>query len=325
MLRVGLIGLGRYSSSYHVSHLRRRTDCVISAVCDPGISESALQAAGTKELFRDHKELLRSGLVDAVIVSTPHALHFEQAAAALSAGIPVMVDKPLTLHSKDAFSLVELSRRSNLLLMTALNRHFDPGTRYVRQAVDSRSGGEIQFVSSLQRGFAFGRDEHHWLDDPAVGGGMLYGRTSHMADAIPWVLSSDVTEVNAEVDYGGNATDRRSVVWLRMANGLLAEMVSLARSDESQDAIDVYGSRRSFHLERPRGAGYWVATVKERDGSSHALESDQLPAGSTSTDNFIDAILGKDKPRATGLDGARAVRVIEAAIESGRLRKPVSV
>ena len=50
-----------------------------------------------------------------------------------------------------------------------------------------------------------------------------------------------------------------------------------------------------------------------------------LGTGTSEGDNFVDAVLGKAQPMATGEDGARSVRVIEAAIESAATGHPVRV
>ncbi len=324
-LRVGLIGVGNYSSSYHVPHLKAREDALIAAAADVAErAEEATAVTGAEAFFSDHREMIDSGQVDAIIVSTPHGLHHEHGMAALRAGLPTMIDKPLTIGSEQAWELVRAAEDADTLLMTALNRHFDPASRYARQAITSGAVGRVQLTTSLQRGFAASRGEGSWLNDPVIGGGMLYGRTCHMADLLPWLNGSPVVEVSAHVEYQEPGVDLLSLVRLTLANGAAAQMVSMAVSERYQDAITVYGSEESVHLER-KNAGPWLASRSRGDYPFEPVPDDELPEGSTSTDNFVDAVLGIAEPLATGEDGARSVRVIEAAIESAARGEPVAV
>ncbi len=326
LLRVGLIGVGAYSTSYHVAHLRRRHDVTIAAAVDvANRADEVVAVTGGGKFFTDHEKMIRSGLVDAVIVSTPHGLHYEHGRAALAAGLPTMIDKPLTIGSARAWELVSLADDSGVLFMTALNRHFDPASLYAKRSIASGAAGEVQLTTSLQRGFATGGANTGWLNDPEIGGGMLYGRTCHMADLLSWLHGSPAVEVDARIEYFEPGVDRASIVRLRLENGQTAQMVSLAVAERYQDAATVYGSDESIHIERGPAGGAWVATRSRPEHSFEPVPAGELPDGSTSTDNFIDAVTGKAAPMATGEDGARSVRVIEAAIESAAAGKPVRV
>ena len=354
-LHVGLVGVGEYSSTYHVPHLRRRDDAVIAAATDlDDRKETVIAATGTDSFFVDYREMIDAGLLDAVIVSTPHGLHFEHASYALSAGLHTMVDKPLTIRSANAWELVRIADESGVLLMTALNRHFDPASLYTKHAIASGAVGDVQLTTSLQRGFPSRGANAGWLSDPEIGGGMLYGRTCHMADLLPWLHDSRAAEVEARIEYHGPRDDpstsspqagstrdpakagqrRRgrdaghhhaSIVGLTLENGATAQMISLAASERHEDAIMVYASLESVHIARPPSGSPWVATRSREHHGFEPVPPEDLPPGSTSTDNFVDALLRKAQPMATGEDGARSVRVIEAAIESAATGQPVRV
>src|SRR5687768_4148543 len=112
-VRVGVIGAGNYASSYHVPHLVESVDADVRAVCDA--SPERLAAAGSatgveqSHLYADHRQMLEREELDAVTVSSPHALHAEHVRDALECGLHVLVDKPFVLRSADARALIRLA------------------------------------------------------------------------------------------------------------------------------------------------------------------------------------------------------------------------
>src|SRR5262245_11643076 len=81
----------------------------LSAVCD--VSPAALEAVGNVPRFSDSSELLRSGLVDAVLVATPHYDHTPISVEALGLGLHVLSEKPLAVHKADCELMLEAYRR----------------------------------------------------------------------------------------------------------------------------------------------------------------------------------------------------------------------
>ena len=91
-LRLGLVGAGEVAA-LHVDAALELTDLVrITAVADPR-PEAARQLAARCDAvpLRDHQQLAASGLVDAVIVASPHREHCEQVVDLAAAGLPVLV------------------------------------------------------------------------------------------------------------------------------------------------------------------------------------------------------------------------------------------
>jgi uncharacterized protein (TIGR00296 family) len=101
-----------------------------------------------------------------------------------------------------------------------------------------------------------------------------------------------------------------------MTDGTVAQMVCLSDSERDEDTIAVYGARQSLRLERPPGRGGWAVSRATPESPWQPVSAAEQPAGSTSTDNFIDSVLRRDVPRATGEDGARAVELAREAVES---------
>ncbi len=315
MVRIGLIGVGRFCSSYHISNLLEKSDAEVVAVCD--ISPERLagrdERLGACATFSDYRDLLDPDRVDGVIVSTPISVHFEPCKLALARGIPVLVDKPFTKTARQAEELVRLSRSNDTVLITAFTRHFFPGVEYVRRQIASGVAGDLQMLTAVQRGF------HSRPHDP--NGGMLLGRGVHIADLLPWLTGRRVAGVEGRVENADEGYETRVDVRLELEGGLSGRMFCITESEANQDEVTVYGTQQSFRLDRRED----LYTSRQRDW----LPVTDLPAGSNSTAYFIDLLQGRaseDSPADLhSEDGLRSIRVLEAIVEAGKTGRFVEI
>ena len=109
MFRVGIIGVGNMGSN----HAQCFKDGIIengqlAAVCDVNPDKLAKQKENFGDsiaYFSDANELINSGLVDGVIVATPHYFHPEISIAAFKAGLHVLCEKPVGVYTKNIHEL----------------------------------------------------------------------------------------------------------------------------------------------------------------------------------------------------------------------------
>ena len=107
-VRVGIMGTGLMAAS-HISTMVGREDTVVAAVCEPSAAayeatthKSPRPAAPTppnEPDWRRFVERMARDELDVVFIITPHALHFEQASAALEAGLDVLLEKPMVMNA----------------------------------------------------------------------------------------------------------------------------------------------------------------------------------------------------------------------------------
>lgn len=94
----------------------------LAAVADPDTAQAELLLeafGGAAPAYGDYREMLERETLDAVIISTPHALHFEQTRDALNRGLHVLIEKPLTIASRDARALIALAAKRDRMLVVA--------------------------------------------------------------------------------------------------------------------------------------------------------------------------------------------------------------
>ena len=122
--------------------------------------------------YASYQALVEDPDVDVVYVATPHPSHRDDALLALSAGKPVLVEKPFTMTAAEAKEVVAAARGAKLFLMEAMWTRFLPHIAEVRRLLDESSLGEIVSVSA-DHGQWFARDAETRFFSPALGGGAL--------------------------------------------------------------------------------------------------------------------------------------------------------
>ena len=115
-LRVGIIGVGGMGSGHMGRFIKGEIkNAVVTAVCD--INEEHLykfkkDLPEDVQYFTDSNELIHSGLVDGILIATPHYDHPLIAMEALKAGLHVLSEKPVGVFTKNIRELNELAAKS---------------------------------------------------------------------------------------------------------------------------------------------------------------------------------------------------------------------
>ena len=236
-IRVGVLGTG-FGAAVHIPALRHLPDTEVVAVCSRHAERAERVAAehGIPATFTDHRELLRDGEVDAVVVATPPFLHHQMALAALEAGKHVLCEKPMARNLAEARDMAKMAERAGVVAMLNHEYRFVPARARIKELIAEGYLGEPQavtltvFRSSLADpdGRPFG-----WLMEQDKAGGMLGATGSHHVDALRWwfgevkaVAGATATMVKRR-RLPGSATlatvdaDDNFAFVLRFANGAL--------------------------------------------------------------------------------------------------------
>jgi predicted dehydrogenase len=325
--RIGLIGCGAVMA-WHVQHLLARADAKIVGLADPGSQQVAQLVARWPILaslpsFRSHEELFDSVELDAVEVATPHTLHYPVVRAALERGLHVLCEKPLACVPAHARELVALAEARNLVLMVSYQRHFDPGYRYLKQAIAAGQLGELHSA-----GVRIGQNwrqltEKSWRQDPALsGGGMLMDSGSHLVDILLWLVDRPVVSVGALIDNAGTLVDITSMVLLEFGGGLQAnlQIVGDLPAMWLEDVLISGTSGIGRYYTDPQHP--WRGGLVEHWRGSELVRPLELPVAPTADANWLDAIAGAaqcESPGTQGLQVALVTAAIYQAAQSGQV------
>jgi len=324
IIRVGMIGCGSNARG----HMRRLLDIEgveIVAICDP--DDAAVTAAGEvsadiakARVFGDYREMLADVEMDAVEISTPHTLHYEQIIASLAAGLHVLCDKPMVCRSADARAVLDKVEETGLTLGVSYQRHGLAPYRYCREAITSGAAGNCHFVSCVQSqnwyrkqvGDGTWRSQMKWS-----GGGQLNDSGSHLLDIVLWMTELSPVEVFAFQDNMGSEVDILSAISVKFENNALCNLAVVGHAVNFYEEIVLYCENATMVIAGDE-VWRWEDEVKE------VISSDQLGSSPSPDANFIGALRGEEEIQASPDCALEVARLSEAVWESAASGRPVA-
>ena len=332
-LRVGLIGYGTAGRFFHAPLLTTTPGLELTAIVtsDPerrAEAESAYPGVRIVETAQD----LWSLELDLVVVASPNKTHVPLAEGAITAGVAVVVDKPLAVTSADARKLVAFAERRGKLLSVFQNRRWDGDFRTVQQLLaEGRLGTPLRFESRFERWRPQLKGGWRELGDRSQGSGLLYDLGSHLVDQA-LTLFGPVEHVYAEADIrrAGATADDDTFIALTHASGTRSHLWASATAASlgprfrvlgSQGAYVTYGldgqeaELRAGRTPRDRRFGVTPAARYGKLGTEDAFEKyPTLPGRYTDYYAAIErALRGEGPVPVDPHDAIAALDVIEAA------------
>jgi len=204
-VRLGIIGLGNIGQ-HHFGYLTvgkvNRAEVVAVSDAVP----AKLEKYKPLRTFTDGEELIRSGLVDAVIIATPHYQHTTLGIAAFQAGLHAMVEKPISAHKADAERLIAAHQKNPKLVFAAMFQlRTEPRYAKIRKLIQSGELGPIVRLNWIitdwfrtEAYYASGGWRATWKGE---GGGVLLNQCPHNLDLFLW-LCGPPSRVNGFCQLG---------------------------------------------------------------------------------------------------------------------------
>ncbi|WP_327428989.1 Gfo/Idh/MocA family oxidoreductase [Streptomyces sp. NBC_01236] len=251
-LRVGLVGYGLAGSVFHAPLIAATEGLTLDTVVtsNPERQEQARAEFGAGLRFAATPDELwaRADELDLIVIASPNKTHVPIATAALKAGLPVVVDKPLAGTAAEARELAALADERGLLLSVFQNRRWDNDFLTVRKLLAEGELGDVQrFDSRFERWRPQPKGGWRESGDPAEIGGLLYDLGSHVVDQA-LVLFGPATSVYAESDIRrpGAQTDDDTFIAITHANGVRSHLYVSATTAQLGPRFRVLGSRAGY-------------------------------------------------------------------------------
>ncbi|SEK51972.1 Gfo/Idh/MocA family protein [Haloferax larsenii] len=279
-------------------------------------------------VYETVEELLDGEFLDAVTIASPHTEHFDQALAALEAGVHVHLEKPMVTDLAGARVLIDRADAESLTLAVGYQRHFDPRYVELRRIVDSgRIGDPHMVVCHLEQEW-IQWTENEWRSDPSLsGGGQLYDSGSHLLDALLWVTRSKPVTVSAAVDHRGYDVDVNSALAAVLDRDGARLTASIAVSGEGSSIPEPGESLRIIGTDGM--VTFDGETIEVTEGNVTYRATPDEPDFETLTRkklrNFVDAARDEADLAIPATDGLYVTALTEAAYESSTTGRRVNV
>ncbi len=339
--KIAVIGAGWWACHNYVPALLTHPDADLVAVNRPDREalERITQHFGIARGYTDTAEMLATERPDAVVVASPHVLHFEHAMAGLEAGAHVLVDKPMTTSAADARTLVAKAEAVGRELVVPYGWNFQPYTTRAHELVKEGTIGRIEHVvlqmasplEDLMAGEPMAETADHlfrppastWAD-PKRAGGYGWGQLSHALGLLFRVTDLEPKHAYAACVRSKAGVDYHLAATLGFQNGATAAVSGSSAVPKQcgfQLDLRLFGTEGMllFDVERER------LEVHRRDGRDTVVPIEPGAGAYTCTEpvnRLVQICRGTASTNeAPGRVGCRAVEVLDAlyrSFESGR-------
>ena len=338
-LRMGVVGLGMGRG--HARGYQSHPESELVALCD--VDEKRLKEGaaemGVEQTYTDAGKMFREGGLDAVSIAVPNKFHAPLTIAAFKQGLHVLCEKPMARTVREAERMLAAAEKAKRNLMINFSFRFSDMSYALKQQVDAGLIGDIYFGRTVwhrRRGMPglggwFGNKE-------LAGGGPLIDLGVHRLDLALWLMGYP-----EPVAVSGSAYDpiARRVAkeqkkhfsvedlacgLIKFANGatLILEASWALNINENEHMITaLYGTKGGLVQKNVKGGYEFVAEIyTEEEGNLFTKKLDRRMSGAPqSYHEFVDSILEKRPPLATGEEGLKVMKILEGvyrSAESGR-------
>ncbi len=344
-LRIAVAGAGLIGRA-HIDVIRASAQATLGAIVDPAPQAAELAERAGVPVFATLQELLAADTPDGVILATPNPLHLAHALTCIAAGVPMLLEKPITPTVDEGEQLVRAAEQAGARVLVGHHRAHSPIMAKARAVIDSGALGRLVAVSGSA---TFFKPDHYFVDAPwrrEIGGGPILINMIHEVHNLR-MLCGEIVAVQALASHAtrGFAVEDTVSINLRFASGvlgsfLLSDTAASARSWEQtaqenkaypsyadEDCYVLSGTNGSLAVPtmriktypRPEDRSWWkpfetgvVGMVRE-DPLQHQLA------------HFCAVIRGEAQPLVGARDGLVNLRVTEAIAAAAASGQTVSL
>lgn len=295
-------------------------------------------------VFQTAEELLDCGLVDAVLVATPHYAHRDHTVEALRRGLHVLCEKPAGVYAGQAREMNEEAAKSGLVYAMMFNQRTDPLYRRIRELVGSGKYGKLKRVNWIITDWY--RPEAYysavawrgsWDTD---GGGVLLNQCPHNLDLLQWIcgMPSTVRAFCHEGKWHPIEVEDDVTAYMEFPGG--ATGVFIASTGEAPGTNRLEITLEDARIISENGSlGLYELDVKEREFCRNETEPFGKPAGRLAVlepegdnpqhlgilRNFAEVVLHGGELIAPGCEGLNSLQLSNAMYLSSWLERPMEL
>ncbi|MBR7838493.1 Gfo/Idh/MocA family oxidoreductase [Actinospica durhamensis] len=329
-IRLGLIGAGAVGA-LHAQAVRATPGVTVTAVCDiaPAAARALAEPFGAAA-FAEHGALIASGLVDAVVVNTPHSLHTEIVRASAAAGLHVLVEKPMAITSRDCELMAQACEQAGVVLAVGHIQHTLPPMAAAKEALERGRIGALTAIDDWRSTDYRPGTRPDWFFDPAVsGGGVFMNIGAHCVDRVLWLTDRPLASVAASSAYRtGSRVETDVQARLEFADGLCAHIRVTSAPLPTRNEIVLFGETGTIRICTETGAVLYPhdsAAWGSKTVLAAPEPTDVPEAFATQLAAFAATVRGESPALVDARHGRRVIEVIEAvyaACRTGRPQRP---
>lgn len=326
VLRCAVVGLGKMGAQ-HARVLATFQNVQVVAFIDEAGDEKQL-APGTP-VYRDI-EALESIDIDFAIISTPTSTHAVLADWLIDRKIHLLVEKPLTADYSSASRLATKAEERGCVAAVGHIERYNPAVRELKSQLEAGVIGEVFQIQTRRQGPFSAR-----ITDV----GVTKDLATHDFDASMWATGCEYSHVYGQITYrSGRESEDLVLVSGQLSNGVLINHVVNWLSPVKERLIIVSGTSGTLvadtllgDLTLHRNGEHklaWESLANFRgvsEGSSVKLAFPKIEPLRLELEAFVEAVSGTGQDFVSFRQGALALKVADAALESARTNAVISL
>lgn len=343
-VRFGVIGTGGMGSG-HCSMIPSIPETTLTAICDVDVNtRNTIQEKYGVPAFDTYEALLDSGLVDAVVIATPHYFHPPIAIEAFKRGIHVLSEKPIGVTVSSADAMIAAAKASGLKFAIMYQMRGETQNRKAHEIIESGQIGEIyrtNLIMGWYRSQAYYNSGGWRATWGGEGGGVLINQSPHCLDLFSWLAGMPSTIIaRTNTRLHDIEVEDEAVALLDYPNGATGYIYASTNEVPQTQRIEICGDKGKIVLDSSNLTLYGVETpIKQFTVESTsmwsapkaepiAIELDaptDIKGHGVITQNFARAILYGEPLLTPGEEGLNALELINGIILSGKTGKKVTL
>ncbi len=336
-IRVGLAGYAAGRTLHAPFILEAGGEIAAIATSNPERVEQARAEHPQARIVDDLDALLALDDLDLVAIVTPSGKHVQHAQAAIAAGRPFVIEKPLAPSAEEARLIVDEATSAGVPFAVYHQRRWDPAPLVV---LDAARRGRLGETWRLDFGWDRWRPvpRHRWREDapPADGGGVLLDLGPHVIDFALQLLGP-VASVYAELRSRLSPSDDDAFLALTHVRGGITHLTTTSVTAQPRLRMNVLGSQGAYvyhdQVEESYAYPHWNDADAEHAGwfvsGPEREPAPRVPGGHADFYRGVFAALGAPDPQAAmpveAEAGVRVAEVIDAARRSSACREIVGL
>ena len=334
MVRLGIVGYGIMGRGHAKGIFDGKVpNCKLTAVCD--VNPDALTFAKGQDpeiaTFATVEELLDSGTVDAILISTPHYDHPIIAMQAMDKKIHVLVEKPAGVFTKNVREMNEKAATAGVVFAMMYNQRTNPMFRKMRDMVQNGELGELKRTSWLitdwYRPQAYYNGDGWRASWKGEGGGVLINQCPHNLDLWQWIcgMPKRVTAFAHNGKWHDIEVEDDVTAYVEYENGATGIFVTTTADCPGNNRFEVMGDLGKLVCENNE-LTFYKLDVSEREFNKTNTEMfgapkfekikidcpGEFPEHPGVLRAFVDKINGKGELIAEGVEGIHGLTISNA-------------
>lgn len=343
-VRLGIVGLGNIGR-YHAEYLQagKVNGAELVAVADA--YTPSLEKYKHLKTFEKSEDLIRSGLIDALIIATPHYLHTTIGIDALENGLHVMVEKPISAHKADAERLIAVAKKHPKQVFAGMFQlRVEPRYVKLKRLIQNGELGNLVRINWIITDW-FRTEAYYSSSDwratwKGEGGGVLLNQCLHQLDILQWLcgMPSMVRGFCQLGRYHDIEVEDDVTCYMEWDNKMTGVFISSTGEAPGTNRLEICGTRGKVTLENNKFTFIRLETdmieFSKTSKSAFAkpefwnveIPFETIPnTHAILMQNFVNAILNGEPLIAPGEEGLGSVELANAFVFSSLINEPIKL